>query len=52
MRTKLTPGQDADYTSYDLAMAESLPQPAVLVADRGYDSDRHRQLVLMRLHTA
>lgn len=39
----LTPGQDSDYTGYDLVMADNLPQPAVLVADRGYDSDKIRE---------
>lgn len=42
MRTEITPGQDSDYTGYDLVMADNLPQPAVLVADRGYDSDKIR----------
>lgn len=36
MRTEITPGQDSDYTDYDLVMADNLPQPAVLVEDRGY----------------
>jgi len=43
MRTEITPGQDSDYTGYDLMMADNLPQPAVLVADRGYDSDEIRE---------
>ena len=43
MRTEITPGQDSDYTGYDLVMADNLPQPAVLVADRGYDSDKIRE---------
>jgi IS5 family transposase len=43
MRTEITPGQDSDYTGYDLVMADNLPQPAVLVADRGYDSDKVRE---------
>lgn len=43
MRAEITPGQDSDYTGYDLVMADNLPQPAVLVADRGYDSDRIRE---------
>ena len=30
MRTEITPGQDSDYTGYDLVMADNLPQPAVL----------------------
>ncbi|WP_232419362.1 IS5 family transposase [Paracoccus sp. N5] len=43
MRTEITPGQDSDYTGYDMVMADNLPQPAVLVADRGYDSDKIRE---------
>ena len=43
MRTEITPGQDSDYTGYELVMADTLPQPAVLVADRGYDSDKIRE---------
>ena len=43
MRTAITPGQDSDYTGYDLVMADNLPQAAVLVADRGYDSDKVRE---------
>ena len=43
MRTEITPGQDSDYTGYGLVMADNLPQPAVLVADRGYDSDKIRE---------
>lgn len=35
MRSELTPGQESDYTGYDLVMADNLPQPVVLVADRG-----------------
>ncbi len=43
MRTEITPGQDSDHTGYDPVMADNLPQPAVLVADRGYDPDRIRE---------
>jgi len=43
MRTGITPGQDSDYTGYDLVMADNLPQSAVLVADGGYDSDKIRE---------
>ena len=40
MRTEITPGQDSDYTGYDMVMADNLPQPAVLIADRGYNSEK------------
>ena len=43
MRTEITPGQDPDYTGYDVVMADNMPQPAVPVADRGYVSDKIRE---------
>ena len=43
MRTEITPGQDSDYTGYDLVMADNLPQPDVLVADRCNESDKIRK---------
>lgn len=43
MRTEITPGQDSYYAGRDLVVADGLPQPAVLVADRGYDSDNIRE---------
>ena len=43
MRTEITPGQTSDYHGFDLVMANNLPQPRVLLADRGYDSDRTRK---------
>ncbi len=42
MRTEITPGQTSDYLGFDLVMAENLPQPKVLLADRGYDADSIR----------
>lgn len=36
------PGQTSDYLGFDLVMAENLPEPAVLLAHRGYDSDNVR----------
>ena len=43
MRTDITPGQTSDYLGFDLVMADDLPEPSVLLADRGYDSDAIRQ---------
>ena len=43
MRTEVRPRQDSGCTGYDQGMADTLPQPAVLVADRGYDSDKIRE---------
>lgn len=40
MRTVTTPGQTSDYLGFDLVMADNLPEPRVLLADRGYDADR------------
>lgn len=42
MRTEITPGQTSDYLGFDLVMADNLPEPAVLLADRGYDADSIR----------
>jgi transposase len=43
MRTEITPGQTSDYLGFDLVMADNLPEPKVLLADRGYDADRIRK---------
>ena len=43
MRTEITAGQTSDYLGFDLVMAENLPQPSVLLADRGYDADSIRK---------
>lgn len=43
MRTEITPGQTSDYLGFDLVMVDNLPEPKVLLADRGYDADRIRK---------
>ena len=43
MRTEITPGQTSDYLGFDLVMADNLPEPSVLLADRGYDADKIRK---------
>ena len=43
MRTEITPGQTSDYVGFHLVMVDNLPDPKVLLADRGYDADRIRQ---------
>lgn len=43
MRTEITLGLDPDYISYDLVVDDNLPQPAVLVTDRGHDFDKVRK---------
>jgi hypothetical protein len=45
MRTEITPGQISDYTGYNLVMADNLPAPRIMIADRGYDADSIRQSV-------
>ena len=35
-RGEITPGQVADYKGFDLVMAENLPRPVVLVADKAW----------------
>ncbi|MFZ7094527.1 IS5 family transposase, partial [Primorskyibacter sp. 2E233] len=48
MRTEITPGQTSDYLGFDLVMADNLPEPSVLLADRGYDADRIRKTMERR----
>ena len=48
MRTEITPGQTSDYLGFDLVMADNLPEPSVLLADRGYDSDKVRKTMEAR----
>lgn len=43
MRTEITAGQTSDYLGFDLVMADNLPTPSVLLADRGYDADSIRK---------
>ncbi len=43
MRTDVTPGRTSDHTGFDLVMADNLPEPSVLVTDRGYDADSIRK---------
>ncbi len=42
MRTDITPGQTSDYLGFDLIMDDNLPEPLVLLADKGYDADSIR----------
>jgi len=48
MKMEITPGQVSDYKGYDAVMDDDLPQPKVLIADRGYDSDAIRDDVQAR----
>lgn len=43
MRTEITAGQTSDYLGFDLVMAENLPAPSVLLADRGYGANSIRK---------
>ena len=43
MRTEITLGQTSDYLGFDLVMADNLPEPSVLLADKGYDADSIRK---------
>jgi len=42
MRADITAGQTCDYLGFDLVVAENLPAPSVLLADRGHDADSIR----------
>ena len=48
MRSDITPGQTSDYLGFDLVMGDNLPEPCVLLADRGYDSDKLRETMEAR----
>ena len=48
MRTEITPGQTSDHLRFDLVMADNLPEPSVLLADRGYDADSIRKNMAAR----
>ena len=48
MRSDITPGQTSDYLGFDLVMDDNLPEPCVLLADRGYDSDKVRKTMEAR----
>ncbi|VDS07076.1 Transposase DDE domain protein [Paracoccus haematequi] len=41
-------GQTSDYLGFDLLMADTLPEPGVLLADRGYASDNIRKTMAVR----
>ena len=43
MRSDITPGQTSDYPGFDLVMDDNLPEPRILLADRGYGADRVRK---------
>lgn len=43
MRTEITAGQTSDYLGFDLVMADNLPTPSTLLADRVYDADSIRK---------
>lgn len=48
MRSDITPGQTSDYLGFFLVMDYNMPAPAVLLADRGYDSDKTRKTMEAR----
>ena len=48
MRSDITPGHTSDYLGFDLVRGDNLPEPAVLLADRGYGSDNVRKTMEAR----
>ncbi|WP_193668143.1 IS5 family transposase [Paracoccus kondratievae] len=48
IRSEITPGQTSDYLGFDLVIAHNLPEPAVLLADLGYDPDNIRKTMETR----
>jgi hypothetical protein len=41
--SELTPGQTSDFLGVDPAVDNTLPEPSVLLADRGHNSDSVRK---------
>lgn len=48
LSAEITPEQTSDYVGFDLVMADNLPKPSVLLADRGYDADSIRTTMAAR----
>lgn len=48
MRSDVTQGQSLGCRGVDLVMDDNLPAPAVLLADRSYDSDKVRKIMEAR----
>jgi transposase len=48
MRSDSPPGQTSDFQGVDLVMDDILPEPCVLLADRGYYSDKVRAIMEAR----
>lgn len=48
MRSDITPVQTSAYLGFDLVMDDNLPEPSVLLADRGYDSGKVRETMEAR----
>ncbi len=48
MRTEITPGQTSDDLAFDLVMVDNLPEPNVLLVDRGYDANSIRKMMEAR----
>jgi hypothetical protein len=48
MRSDITPGQTSDYLGFDLVVDASLPEPCVLLADRGNGSGNLRKTMEAR----
>ncbi len=45
MKAGITAGQVSDYHGYDEVMDDDLPQPKVLIANKGHDPDAIREVV-------
>ncbi len=48
IRSAITPEQASDYLGFDLIMDANIPEPSVLLADRGYESDNVRKTMEAR----
>ena len=48
MRAEITGGEVSDYAGYDALVDEDLPCAKVFIADKGYDSDKIREITQSR----
>lgn len=45
MRSAITPGHTSDYPGFDPVKSDNLPEPAVLLLDRGHDLENVRKTI-------
>ena len=48
VRAEITGGEASDFKGFDLLVDDDLPSAKVFLADRGYDSDHIRNMIMTR----